>query len=451
MSQKICFLRYLDVGSQMLVSFTVRNFRSFYETTELSMLATREQKHGERLAVVGRSRILPVAAVFGGNASGKSSLVMAVEALRTLILETRNIGDKLAFHQPNLAHAPQEATAMSVEVVLESEQGERRYLYEVEADSERILAERLTRIGARSETELLSRDGDETRLFGALAKDQRAKALAEVIDPNQTLLGVIGARRDGILKDLRDWFANQLHIIYPSSSYAALPARVSTDELFAQAMNHGLSVADTGMTSLHPRRVTGREIGLDESEKEALRRLISQEGESVVLPNAQGSPAFATLNSAGDLVFQVLEARHREGGSDFVLPLSEESDGTRRFMHLLPVLFQISQADSRATFIIDELENSLHPHLTEELISRFLGELDASSRRQLIFTTHEVSLLRAELLRRDEVWLAEKSGQATDLVSLADFADLGVRKSADVFSMYMSGRLGAVPHTSANL
>ena len=87
----------------------------------------------------------------------------------------------------------------------------------------------------------------------------------------------------------------------------------------------------------------------------------------------------------------------------------------------------------------------MHPKLTEDFISSFLEGLDAGDRRQLIFTTHEIQLMRSDLLRRDEIWLADKVDGQSRLTRVSDFAGIGVRKDADLLSFYMSGRLGGVP------
>ena len=87
----------------------------------------------------------------------------------------------------------------------------------------------------------------------------------------------------------------------------------------------------------------------------------------------------------------------------------------------------------------------MHPKLTENLIAAFLDELGSQSRRQLIFTTHEIQLMRSNLLRRDEIWLAEKIDGQSELTRVSDFAEIGVRKDADLLGHYMSGRIGGIP------
>ena len=120
--------------------------------------------------------------------------------------------------------------------------------------------------------------------------------------------------------------------------------------------------------------------------------------------------------------------------------LSDESDGTRRLLNLMPALHRLHT--DATVFFIDEIDRSLHPNLVWEFIHYFLKSSNRT-RAQVIVTTHESSLLDLELLRRDEIWFAEKdSMSATRLYGLTDF---NVRKDLEIRKHYLSGRFGAVP------
>ena len=147
----------------------------------------------------------------------------------------------------------------------------------------------------------------------------------------------------------------------------------------------------------------------------------------------------------GAVSYERLVTIHQDDGRRFELPLEQESDGTIRYLNLLPILYWVGREDSHGVFLIDELEDSLHPKLTEELLRLFLRATGEEQRRQLIFTTHELHLLRSDMLRRDEIWLVEKHDHNSELIRLTDFSDKGVRDGADLAKIYMSGRLGGVP------
>ena len=117
----------------------------------------------------------------------------------------------------------------------------------------------------------------------------------------------------------------------------------------------------------------------------------------------------------------------------------EESDGTRRLMDLAPLLNPYEGDD--LTYVIDELDRSLHPLLTRRLMEDFLG-MSTVCRRQLIATVHESGLIDLNLLRRDEIWFTENNDEGTELFSLEDFNERG---NCRVDRSYLNGRYGAVP------
>jgi DNA-binding transcriptional LysR family regulator len=146
--------------------------------------------------------------------------------------------------------------------------------------------------------------------------------------------------------------------------------------------------------------------------------------------------------NGGNSYYRVrVEAAHVDlAGGIVPLELKEESDGTRRLLYLLPALHQLREHG--AVFFIDEIDRSLHPMLVRTFLASFL-KLCEGEQRQIIVTTHESSLLDQELLRRDEIWFAEKDrGAATRLYSLTDF---NVRKDLEIRKHYLQGRFGAVP------
>lgn len=442
----------------MLRYFTVTNWKSVGETVEFSMAATRERRHGERLARVGRGRVLPVAALYGANAAGKSTLVDALRVLQDLVTAGRAKDEVLPL-VPHRLSGRGRPTTLGVEIVVpgpEDRPGAVRdwvFYYEVTADRKGVHQESLARLRATDEEVLFEREGSEVTFYGDLADDAAAQAVSRLLMANQTVLGVLGAVDDPPpeLAAARSWFSDQLHVIYPGFDYVFLPARLAADEVFAHAMNRGLSEADTGIARVDFEEVSASSFLTDEQIESATDSLVAREGQ-LVLTSPSGDRLLLSLRDDGELGVQRMVTVHEgppgaDGTStvEFTLPLREESDGTARFMNLLPILFQLGEAMSRAVFVVDELENSMHPLLTQELVRTFLDNLGPDDRRQLVFTTHELQLMRAPLLRRDEIWLVDKNAGQTELTRVSDFSDQGVRADADLLRFYTSGRLGGVP------
>ena len=439
----------------MLRFLRLQNWKSYYEPVEFTMVATRERRHGDRLARVGRSRILPVTAIYGANAAGKSALVDGLEALREIVLESRRAGAMLPL-APHLPEGKDEPTAFAVEIVVSAvgtdDVADRVFYYELAADRRRVHRELLAQVKARAEELLFERDEDGVSLYGELDGDERARAHAMVVAPNETLLGALGAEGTGAVGAVWDWFARRLNIIHPESMYMHLLARINADVVFSRAMSSGLTRADTGIFEVRLEEMKMEALPVGADQLTGLLEGLRERGGTFVIAVGGADQAILSLTDEGEPIARRLVTVHEgedgpapEQRSSFTLPLREESDGTQRFMNLLPVLFQLRDEDSRSVFVVDELENSMHPKLTEDCISSFLEGLDADDRSQLIFTTHEIQLMRSDLLRRDEIWLADKIDGQSRLTRVSDFADKGVRKDADLLSFYMSGRLGGVP------
>jgi AAA15 family ATPase/GTPase len=129
-----------------------------------------------------------------------------------------------------------------------------------------------------------------------------------------------------------------------------------------------------------------------------------------------------------------------DGEIDF--KLADESMGTGKLLVLGGII--LAALAEKQVLLIDEMDNSLHPKLTKVLVKLFNDPVTNPKRAQLIFTSHEVSLLDNDLFRRDQVWLAEKEYQGySHYYTLADIA--GVRKDTPLEKWYMSGRFGATP------
>ena len=438
----------------MLRFLRLQNWKSYYEPVEFTMVATRERRHGDRLARVGRSRILPVTAIYGANAAGKSTLVDGLEALREIVLESRRAGAMLPL-APHLPEGKDEPTAFAVEIVVSAvgtdDVADRVFYYELAADRRRIHRELLAQVKSRTKELLFERENDVT-LYGELDDDARARAHAMVVAPNETLLGALGAERDGTVGVVWDWFAHRLNIIHPESMYMHLLARINADVVFSRAMSSGLTRADTGIFEVRLEEMKMEALPVGADQLTGLLEGLRERGGTFVIAVGGADQAILSLTDEGEPTARRLVTMHEgedgpvpEQRSSFTLPLQEESDGTQRFMNLLPILFQLCDKNSRSVFVVDELENSMHPKLTEDFISSFLEVLGADDRCQLIFTTHEIQLMRSDLLRRDEIWLADKVDGQSRLTRVSDFADKGVRKDADLLSFYMSGRLGGVP------
>ncbi|MDE6340212.1 MAG: ATP-binding protein, partial [Muribaculaceae bacterium] len=143
------------------------------------------------------------------------------------------------------------------------------------------------------------------------------------------------------------------------------------------------------------------------------------------------------------IILKSLVALHIDkNGNEVPMDLEAESDGTRRLIEYMPLLYSVLKEDS--VYIVDEIERSIHPIMIKSIISKISESHDAKG--QLIFTTHESCLLDQSIFRPDEIWFAQKDvDQSTQLYPLSDY---NIHKTANIENGYLNGRYGGIPFLS---
>lgn len=437
----------------MIVSFSVANFRSFEREQTLSMVASRrlEGAHPHHAVAIPDSaeRALRSAAVYGANGAGKSNLWAALAHLRTLTLAPRPRNASLPYDPFRLAQTSSEPSSFDLLFAT----GSALYRYGIQADSSRITEERLCRVENGHESTIFERvttpDNQVTVESKPLrAQGERLKALLTLgAPPNQSFLATVRANLSAAdlgepLGDTIRWF-EELTMVAPDARYNRLANQLARDPHFAEFASTFLRESSTGVDRLS---VSRKAITEDQ-----LRSLLSEDQLHRILKQvSQGHSATVRLREGNELLIDshdnqyfmlTIQAAHAStGGTQVALDLSEESDGTRRLLELMPALHRLHTTGG--VYFIDEIDRSMHPALTWKFLEFFLAT-SATHNRQIIVTTHESNLLDLELLRRDEIWFCEKDTMgASRLYSLADYkvrTDLALRKH------YLQGRFGAVP------
>ena len=436
----------------MLRVLHLDNWKCFSEPVDFTMIAGKESRHGETLYLGSKNRVLPVAAIYGANAAGKSTLLDALAHLQVMLREPRKRGQRLHYH-PHLLFGANRPSVIGVEIVLDVQDvtSNRKAIvyYEVAFNAGEIVEESLYRVRSEDEQAVFERRGQEVSLYGDLEDDVSLDAASKTVQPNRLFLetcfnaGFIDDEKS-LLGSVIEWF-KRLTILKRGARYILMPQQIAHDEDFRTAVGQGLTVADTGISDICfievPRaKVPAEEKILDEVEGQLL------DNTSEAYLNAESGAVFrARLAEDEHVAYERLVTVHGDGNKGFRLSLEQESDGSIRYLNLLPILYWAGKRQHSGVYLIDELEDSLHPKLTEELIRLFLDASGPDERRQLIFTTHELHLLRVDLLRRDEIWLVEKNDHRSELTRLTDFPASDIRSGSDLQRMYMSGRLGGVP------
>lgn len=425
----------------MLLNFEVKNWTCFKDTASFTMQATGEKLRKETLANIGSPsramRILPVAAIYGNNAAGKSQLVLALEFLRALVA-----GE---YKNPAAAVQPfrfDEATATAPTIMkIQLLAGKKTYELEVGISCDGIQDERLAVFNSRlTEAKTLYRRA-VNRLSESHIADSSYGDLyrSRDIDPTSLFLSmaVRGGAEDEDLRAVFAWFRNTLNIILPASAYVPVGNFTGESEIACRT-NQYLARFDTGILRIDSEPVSLPPLPVEDQEE--LRRLVR--------PGEKG------LARRGDILFELADGRisasrlvgvHRTREGEARLRLQNESDGTYRMIDLIPILCKATQTNGSAVYVIDEIDRSLHSMVTGAIVEDFLAACSPTSRIQLIFTTHDSSLMRRGCLRHDEMWRVEKNAQGES--SLQDFAAYkGLRAVSDIERLYWQGRFGGIPH-----
>ena len=429
----------------MLLNFQVSNWACFRDPINFTMEAGSERDVGGHLAKIGAKsrpiKVLPVAAIYGNNASGKSQFIAALSFLRNLVIEEYKTG-RLPFAPFLLDNQfVKEPTHFLIQFIIND------VVYELElllTDSE-IRKEIISRYNSRntSKTAIYIREGQRivSCTWGGDAYCQYVKTMT--VDPTRlflTLSAIFAAGKDELIASIYNWFAHSLVVITPNSHYIGVDDYCTEGQIAERTLDY-LARFDTGISRLDSESVPLSFFHpslLDEVHKlltpgASHRRLI-------------GNEVFVfAFDSKGELVARRLVALHATAtGGELPFPIPLESEGTRRMLDFIPALTRLTEPNQSMTFVVDEIDDKLHHLVTRALIEDFIATCTATTRTQLIFTTHDLLLMDQNLCRRDEMWVTDKApdGSAT----LTDFSAFkGLRKGTKIRDIYLDGRLGGVP------
>lgn len=427
----------------MLIKFTIENWMSFRESSTFSMVASRERQHGDRISRVKKyqMRVLPVAAVYGGNASGKTNFFKALSFAKNLVSKGTQ-PDGMIPVEP--CHIDPNGATIPSRFVFELLANETVYEFCFAVSRKEVLEEKLTEISSVSERVLYERIGNDIHFEKSLEKDQFLHFAFQGTRENQLFLtNSVNQKVENFVAIYR-WFRDDLVLIAPDSRFEPFEQFIQEDHPLYVTMNEMLPKLDTGIAHLGGEDVPFDNLPLPMSLREKLQEDII-EGKTVRLLTDRKDERFVITRKDGELTAKKLVAYHqRKDGSEVKFEMRQESDGSQRVIDLLPAFLSAAAADSSKVYVIDELDRSLHTLLTRQLLEGFLSCSGTDTRSQLLFTTHDVLLMDQKLFRRDEMWVVERTPQGEScLVPFSEYKD--VRYDKDIRKSYLQGRLGGVP------
>lgn len=412
----------------MLIEFSVKNYRSFWDTQTLSMASgsTKELQKDNTFAlpVPDLPRLLRSAVVYGPNGGGKSNLVNAIDFMQDLVLlssKESQEGEQIRL-DPFLLHPDGPSQASEFEVVF-IENGT-RYQYGFAATTKRIVHEWLfaypgNRAQRWFERSFNPKKKREDWYFGAKFTG-RKKTWQESTRPNALFLSTAVQLNSEQLKPVFQWFKKLVVIAHGEQIERAFTVNKCEDEKECIEILNFIKRAGIDVDEIAIKERKLDDVQFPPDMPDDLRNLLH-------------------LRFSKEVFF-----KHRMVNSEnFVsFPLTAESDGTQKlFAYAAPWLDVLKNG---RVLVVDELDNSFHPHLVRYLLRLIHNSESNKANGQLIFSTHDTSILDPKVLRRDQVWFTEKDDtQATQLYPLTDFHP---RKNEALEKGYLQGRYGALPY-----
>ena len=412
----------------MLLQFYFSNYRSFEGEGILDMRASGSNELSSHIRNTLNEKVLPVTAIYGANASGKSSVFEAFQFMALCVLESLSFSDddkknpyKLKVDSFKFSESREKPSEFEINYIDKKGKKELYYNYGFKIDNSGILEEYLT-----SNTKTgVKRNEDYTYIFKReknqkLYLDSSIEKFRENLEislKEKTLLVSLGAKLniDEFIR-VRTWFINTEVINFSNSLYGAfleniLPNNIIESEEVRKNLVSFINSFDDSIIDIEVEKISA----IDENDKDNYR------------------------------VFTIHKSD--KGTSTARISMNEESSGTKKMFSLYQTLLDVLRKGG--VFFADELDIKLHPLLMRNILLTFTDKEKNPNNAQLIFTTHNTIYMDMDLLRRDEIWFVEKDNGVSNLYSLDDITNEKgekVRKDSNYEKHYLLGNYGAIPN-----
>ena len=412
----------------MLLQFCFSNYRSFEGEGILDMRASGSNESSSHVRNNLNERVLPVTAIYGANASGKSSVFEAFQFMALCVLESLSFSDddkknpyKLKVDSFKFSESREKPSEFEINYIDKKGKKELYYNYGFKIDNSGILEEYLasnTKTGVKRNedyTYIFKRERNQKLYLDSSIEKFRENL--EISLKEKTLLVSLGAKLniDEFIR-VRTWFINTEVINFSNSLYGAfleniLPNNIIESEEVRKNLVSFINSFDDSIIDIEVEKISA----IDENDKDNYR------------------------------VFTIHKSD--KGTSTARISMNEESSGTKKMFSLYQTLLDV--LEKGGVFFADELDIKLHPLLMRNILLTFTDKEKNSNNAQLIFTTHNTIYMDMDLLRRDEIWFVEKDNGVSNLYSLDDITNEKgekVRKDSNYEKHYLLGNYGAIPN-----
>ena len=392
----------------MLINFSVTNWKSFKEETILSLRPLQEDDAKRQNPRLNEDyRILPLCALYGGNASGKTNFIEALDFVRRLVVYGKQFSNYIPL-EPFLLGSKEDRESPSrfaITILV----NDTIYRLDFTLTKEKVVEETLT-----------SKDPNQSNQVSTLYNRQKKEVASNDTDEQQQLAFILKQTKNNQLfltnamdqqmdafKGIYGWF-EKLTIIYPTS-------RLQTFDIwfnFHKQASALLNQLDTGIDSIIYKKIPVDEVpSVTEDNKGQIEAKLPPGHRSQWIQWMGIKHYFIFREKNGKVMGCEVVASHlNEQGEAIPFDLKLESAGTIRLIDLLPYFVDLCVPSSKAVYVIDEIDRSLHQLLITALLEEYLEHSSYNHRAQLLFTTHNSHLMDVpNILRGDELWAVERN------------------------------------------
>lgn len=417
----------------MLVQFTVENFLSIRDKVYLSLEPSKDSEHPENLITKGDYKAVNSVAIYGANASGKSSLFKAITVALIMIRNSNNVQvtDKLPM-TPFKFDFESRNKPTSFEFTFIAKDG-RKYIYGFSATTEKVVEEYLYCYNTSKPTLLFDLNENEKPKFNRAYK-VKLEAAYQMNTANKLFLATATTWNVECTKSPFEWLAESIDTftdVMELGGVAFEKYRTDENRKYIEFTKNLLKQADINISSIE---VDAKEV----MGGPALPFQIVVQGK--IIPPNEGKHYDVEITTGYTVVDENGEK------TEISLTLQEESIGTQLLFFYGSLLKDAFEKGK--TIVLDEIDKSMHPSLVKFIMNLFRDPDVNKNGAQLIVTTHETGILSLEMFRRDQIYFTEKDSKSgvTDLYSLDEFS---VRKTENIEKGYLMGRYGAIPFLQA--
>ena len=425
----------------MLIEFKFTNYRSFRDETVLSMEAMGLGTYKSCLIPFRNKRLLPAAAIYGKNGGGKSNVIrafwLAVQFIRNA-QRTQHENAPIPV-QPFLLNDTSRDEPTSFEFIYTI--ADVKYVYGFSATKKEIFKEYLYYAPKGQLSMVFERD-HQNFMFRDNSEKKRRQLISEAVGPNQLYFAIACTMNESACQKSMSWFREN---IFFSRDYTDIPSQLieySEKPDMLAAIKKYAENADVGIQDMNF-EFRNEEI------KDASNTGDIPSG--IVAALTQFAKALSDISNTSEIKLQRSEVNatsyHKGLKSDgsealFELQLADESDGTRKLMALAPAIERALECGG--LLLVDELEKEMHPLMVEMIVSKFQSQSINPNHAQIIFTTHDTELLNMNLLRKDQLYFADKSKKdgASELYSISE---LQTPTNENIRKGYLLGKYGGTP------